>query len=43
MWLEKLGNDLSNLELLGYSKNSKVYKRAKRTVQVRNKLNNLYI
>ncbi|MGM0120532.1 hypothetical protein [Enterococcus sp. AZ152] len=44
MWLEKLENDLSNLESLGYSENSKVYKEAKkRTAKVREELNNLYV
>lgn len=41
MWLEKLEKDLSELESLGYSKDSKVYKSAvQRTDKARKELNN---
>lgn len=41
MWLEKLESDLSELESLGYSKDSKVYNSAvKRTDKARKELNN---
>ncbi|WP_155845501.1 hypothetical protein [Enterococcus sp. C1] len=41
MWLEKLEKDLSELESLGYSKDSKVYKSAvQRTYKARKELNN---
>ena len=41
MWVEKLERDLSELESLGYSKDSKVYKSAvKRTDKARKDLNN---
>ena len=41
MWVEKLERDLSELESLGYSKESEVYKSAvKRTDKARKDLNN---
>ena len=41
MWVEKLESDLSELESLGDSKDSKVYKSAvKRTDKARKELNN---
>lgn len=40
MWVEKLESDLSELESLGYSKDSKVYKSAvKRTDNARKEQN----
>lgn len=40
MWVEKLETDLSEIESLGYSKDSKVYKSAvKRTDNARKELN----
>lgn len=42
MWVEKLERDLSQLESLGYSRDSEVYKSAvKRTDKARKELKNL--
>lgn len=42
MWIEKLERDLSQLESLGYSRDSEVYKSAvKRTDKARKELKNL--
>lgn len=42
MWVEKLERDLSQLESLGYSRDSEVYKSAvKRTDKAREELKNL--